>query len=173
MAVNKPEQASTEMTKVLKSIADTIDGKSNTDCAATSEISKWTKYVGNKLAENSSSGGGSGVEVVELQLKYNSIGNAIYFTDTNRNYISENEFLSLVSDKNKLVLVLLNDCISVMIDAFCNIISLYPDSNYLTVKKITYSSQNHWIQHDTKIAVSSSSTSTYTKTNLSYAAEQV
>ena len=58
----KPEQASTEMTKVLKSIADTIDGKSNTDCAATSEISKWTKYVGNKLAENGGSGGGSGVQ---------------------------------------------------------------------------------------------------------------
>ena len=63
MAVNKPEQASNEMTKVLKSIADTIDGKSNTDCAATSEISKWTKYVGNKLAENSGSGG-----EVELRL---------------------------------------------------------------------------------------------------------
>ena len=61
MAVNKPEQASNEMTKVLKSIADTIDGKSNTDCAATSEISKWTKYVGNKLAENGGSGG-SGVQ---------------------------------------------------------------------------------------------------------------
>ena len=60
MAVNKPEQASSEMTKVLKSIADTIDGKSNTDCAATSEISKWTKYVGNKLAENGGSSGGSG-----------------------------------------------------------------------------------------------------------------
>ena len=58
----KPEQASTEMTKVLKSIADTIDGKSNTDCAATSEISKWTKYVGNKLAENGGSSGGSGVQ---------------------------------------------------------------------------------------------------------------
>ena len=40
MAVNKPEQASTEMTKVLKSIADTIDGKSNTDCAATSTYTK-------------------------------------------------------------------------------------------------------------------------------------
>ena len=62
MVVNKPEQASTEMTKVLKSIADTIDGKSNTDCAATSEISKWTKYVGNKLAENGGSSGGSGVQ---------------------------------------------------------------------------------------------------------------
>ena len=40
MTVNKPEQASTEMTKVLKSIADTIDGKSNTGCAATSTYTK-------------------------------------------------------------------------------------------------------------------------------------
>lgn len=171
MAINKPEQASTEMTKVLKSIADTIDGKSNTDCAATSEISKWTKYVGNKLAENGGSGS-SGVEVVKLKLKFNAEATSLYFTKDNL-YISENEFLSMVNDETKLVLVLLNGCVSVMINAFSNITSLYPDSNYLTVKKITYSSQNNWMQHDTKIAVSSSGNSTYTKTNLSYAAEQV
>lgn len=172
MAINKPEQASTEMTKVLKSIADTIDGKPNTDCAATSEISKWTKYVGNKLAENSSSGGGSGVEVVKLELRYNSEATSLYFTK-DKLYISESEFLSLVSDENKLVLVDLEGCISVMINKFSYIISLYPDSNYLTMQKISYSRQNSWIKYNTKISISSSATSTYTKTNLSYAEAQV
>lgn len=173
MAINKPEQASTEMTKVLKSIADTIDGKPNTDCAATSEISKWTKYVGNKLAENSSSGGGSGVELVEVNLNFNSAGDAIYFTDKNDVYISESNFLSILSDKNKILLVRWLEMISVMIDKTDSISLWYSDTTLLTMKNITYSSRNGWIEYDTKIAVSSSATSTYTKTNLSYAAEQV
>lgn len=173
MAINKPEQASTEMTKVLKSIADTIDGKSNTDCAATSEISKWTKYVGNKLAENSGSGGGSGTELVEVTLNFNSTGNAIYFTDKNNVYISESNFLSILSDENKIVLVRWQEMISVMINADCSISLWFSDRNLLTMKNISYSSRNGWIEYDTKVAVSSSSTSTYTKTNLSYAAEQV
>lgn len=173
MAINKPEQASTEMTKVLKSIADTIDGKSNTDCAATSEISKWTKYVGNKLAENSGSGGGSGVEIVEVTLNFDSTGNAIYFTDKDGVYISESNFLSILSDENKIVLVRWQEMVSVMINEYCSISLWYSDNTLLTMKKITYSSRNGWAEYDTKVAVSSSSTSTYTKTNLSYAAEQV
>ena len=189
MAVNKPEQASNEMTKVLKSIADTIDGKSNTDCAATSEISKWTKYVGNKLAENdvtvsiqsfadklaenSGSGGGSGVEVVKLQLRYNSDGNAIYFTDMNRNYISERDFFSIASDETKLVLVESDSTISVMINVLSPIISLYSDSKLMTMKKITYNSPNNWTEVITSVAVSSSANSTYTKNYLSYAEAQV
>lgn len=172
MAINKPEQASTEMTKVLKSIADTIDGKSNTDCAATSEISKWTKYVGNKLAENSGSGGGSGVEVVKLQLKYNPEGNAIYFTDMNRQYISQNNFFSMVNDETKLVLVSLDSEISVMLNSFTPMVSLSSTSSVMTMKKVYYGGSG-WVETVTNVAVSSSASSTYTKTNLSYAAEQV
>lgn len=172
MTVNKPEQASTEMTKVLKSIADTIDGKSNTDCAATSEISKWTKYVGNKLAQNSSSGGGSGTEIVKLHLRYNSDGNAIYFTDMNRQYISENNFLSIVNDETKLVLVSLDSDISVMFNALSPIVSFNSTSSLMTMKRVCRGSSG-WVETVTSVAVSSSGSSNYTKTNLSYAAEQV
>ena len=91
MAVNKPEQASTEMTKVLKSIADTIDGKSNTDCAATSEISKWTKYVGNKLAEN-------GTEIIPLIVEGTLM-------DMNMNNVSKSQFLGYLTDPSKIVIV--------------------------------------------------------------------
>lgn len=63
--------------------------------------------------------------------------------------------------------------ISVMIDKTDSISLWYSDTTLLTMKNITYSSRNGWIEYDTKIAVSSSATSTYTKTNLSYAAEQV
>lgn len=107
MAVNKPEQASTEMTKVLKSIADTIDGKSNTDCAATSEISKWTKYVGNKLAENSGSGGGSGTEIIPLV--YAGGGGTGHLYDINYNIVSKSQVLEYLKDPTKLVV--LNDVI--------------------------------------------------------------
>lgn len=173
MAVNKPEQASTEMTKVLKSIADTIDGKSNTDCAATSEISKWTKYVGNKLAENSSSGGGSGTEVVEVYLNFNSTGDAIYFTDKNDAYISESNFLSMLSDKNKIVLVSSDTTVAIMIDASYSISWWYSNNNLLTMNKVYHDSRNGWIQITTSVAISSSGNSAYNKTYLSYAAEQV
>ena len=98
MAVNKPEQASNEMTKVLKSIADTIDGKSNTDCAATSEISKWTKYVGNKLAENSGSGGGSGTEIIPLIVEGTLM-------DMNMNDVSKSQFLGYLTDPSKIVII--------------------------------------------------------------------
>ena len=98
MAVNKPEQASTEMTKVLKSIADTIDGKSNTDCAATSEISKWTKYVGNKLAENSGSGGGSGTEIIPLIVEGTLM-------DMNMNAVSKSQFIEYLNNPSKIVVV--------------------------------------------------------------------
>ena len=91
MAVNKPEQASTEMTKVLKSIADTIDGKSNTDCAATSEISKWTKYVGNKLAEN-------GTEIIPLIVEGTLM-------DMNMNNVSKSQFLGYLTDPSKIVII--------------------------------------------------------------------
>lgn len=94
MAVNKPEQASTEMTKVLKSIADTIDGKSNTDCAATSEISKWTKYVGNKLAEN----GGSGTEIIPLIVDGTLM-------DMNMNAVSKGQLLDYLNDTSKIVII--------------------------------------------------------------------
>lgn len=90
MAINKPEQASTEMTKVLKSIADTIDGKSNTDCAATSEISKWTKYVGNKLAEN------GGTEIIPLVLEATLM-------DMNMNDVPKSQFLGYLNDTSKIV----------------------------------------------------------------------
>lgn len=103
MAINKPEQASTEMTKVLKSIADTIDGKSNTDCAATSEISKWTKYVGNKLAENS----GSGTEIIPLV--YVGAGGSGHLYDINDNIVSKSQVLEYLKDPTKLVV--LNDVI--------------------------------------------------------------
>ena len=99
MAINKPEQASTEMTKVLKSIADTIDGKSNTDCAATSEISKWTKYVGNKLAENSGSGG-SGTEIIYLLY---SGGDTL--TNTNYTMVSKDKLLEYLADESKIVVI--------------------------------------------------------------------
>ena len=99
MAVNKPEQASNEMTKVLKSIADTIDGKSNTDCAATSEISKWTKYVGNKLAENSGSGGGIGTEIIPLMVEGDSL------LDINMNNVSKSQFIEYLNDPSKIVAV--------------------------------------------------------------------
>lgn len=92
MAINKPEQASTEMAKVLKSIADTIDGKSNTDCAATSEISKWTKYVGNKLAENS----GSGTEIIPLMFEGTLM-------DMNMNDVSKSQLLGYLNDTSKIV----------------------------------------------------------------------
>ena len=92
----KPEQASTEMTKVLKSIADTIDGKSNTDCAATSEISKWTKYVGNKLAENGGSGGGSGTEIIPLMVEGTLM-------DMNMNDVSKSQFIEYLNDPSKIV----------------------------------------------------------------------
>ena len=98
MAVNKPEQASTEMTKVLKSIADTIDGKSNTDCAATSEISKWTKYVGNKLAENSGSGGESATEIIPLIVEGTLM-------DMNMNDVSKSQFLGYLTDPSKIVII--------------------------------------------------------------------
>ena len=97
MAINKPEQASTEMTKVLKSIADTIDGKSNTDCAATSEISKWTKYVGNKLAENSGSGG-SGTDIIPLMVEGTLI-------DMNMNNVSKSQLLGYLNDTSKIVAI--------------------------------------------------------------------
>lgn len=103
MAINKPEQASTEMTKVLKSIADTIDGKSNTDCAATSEISKWTKYVGNKLAEN------SGIETDIIPLSYAGGGGTGKLYDINSNTVSKSQFLEYLKDPTKLVV--LNDVI--------------------------------------------------------------
>ena len=98
MAVNKPEQASSEMTKVLKSIADTIDGKSNTDCAATSEISKWTKYVGNKLAENGGSSGGSGTEIIPLIVDGTLM-------DMNMNNVSKSQFIEYLNDPSKIVAV--------------------------------------------------------------------
>ena len=98
MAINKPEQASTEMTKVLKSIADTIDGKSNTDCAATNEISKWTKYVGNKLAENSGSGGGSGTEIIPLIVEGTLM-------DMNMNDVSKSQLLDYLNDTSKIVII--------------------------------------------------------------------
>lgn len=94
----KPEQASTEMTKVLKSIADTIDGKSNTDCAATSEISKWTKYVGNKLAENGGSGGGSGTEIIQLIVDGTLM-------DMNMNAVSKSQLLGYLNDTSKIVTI--------------------------------------------------------------------
>lgn len=101
MAINKPEQASTEMTKVLKSIADTIDGKSNTDCAATSEISKWTKYVGNKLAENSGSGGGSGTEIIYLLYS----GGADSLATTDYTDVSKAKLLEYLADESKIVVI--------------------------------------------------------------------
>lgn len=97
MTINKPEQASTEMTKVLKSIADTIDGKSNTDCAATSEISKWTKYVGNKLAQNS----GSGTEIIYLLYS----GGADSLSTTGYASVSKAELLEYLADESKIVVI--------------------------------------------------------------------
>ena len=164
MAANKPEQASTEMTKVLKSIADTIDGKSNTDCAATSEISKWTKYVGNKLAENSGSGG-SGTEIIYLLY-----AGGDRLTNTNYTNVSKDELLVYLADESKIV-VINNSVVTRIISngllesANCDMTRIYYFNsnnriqNYnMTVKNSIVTFTNITVQIDANNSVTTSTT---------------
>lgn len=136
----KPEQASTEMTKVLKSIADTIDGKSNTDCAATSEISKWTKYVGNKLAENGGSGGSSGTEIIPLIFEGTLM-------DMNMNDVLKSQFLDYLKDTSKIVTInnsiiqrVFRDNQLVMADCYSSTIEALTDGIQLSYLSLRYRS---------------------------------
>lgn len=97
MAKKEPKVTS-ELTRQLKEIADVIKGDTFDNIQANSGISQWVKYIGELMAENSGSGGGSGTEIIPLVLE------GLLF-DMNMNEVSKSQLLDYLNDTSKIVTI--------------------------------------------------------------------